>query len=65
MQQTEELKEGELYCGFSQGGGSMVRSAGAQEGTRHCVKKKEKEKGSGELNPLIYITPSSCQETKQ
>jgi hypothetical protein len=65
MEQTKELKEGELCCGFSWGGGGVVRSTGAQEGTRYCMKKKEKEKGSGELNPLIYITPSSCQETKQ
>jgi hypothetical protein len=32
--------------------------------TRYWVKKKEKENGSGELNPLIYITPSSHQEAK-
>jgi hypothetical protein len=34
-------------------------------GTRHCMKKKEKENSSRELDPLIYITPSSYQETKQ
>jgi hypothetical protein len=35
--------------------------------TGRCVKKKRKEKetGSGELSPLIYIIPSSCQDTKQ
>jgi hypothetical protein len=33
--------------------------------TRHCMKKKEKQNSSGELNPFIYITLSSHQETKQ
>jgi hypothetical protein len=42
-----------------------VRSAGALSGIRCCMKKKEKENSSGELSPLIYITPSSQQETKQ
>jgi hypothetical protein len=41
-----------------------VRSAGVREGTRHYVKNKEKENSSREVNPLIYITPSSHQETK-
>jgi hypothetical protein len=27
-------------------------------GTRPYVKKKEKENGSSEFNPVIYITPS-------
>jgi hypothetical protein len=43
----------------------VVSSAGALSGTRYCVKKKEKENGSGGLSPLIYIIPSSHQETIQ
>jgi ribosomal protein L21E len=42
-----------------------VRSTSVLSGTRRCMKKKERENGSEELNPIIYITPSSRQETKQ
>jgi hypothetical protein len=64
MQQTEEPKEGELCCGFSWGGGSVVRSASVREGTRHCVKKKEKDKGSGELN-LSEPIPTATDDDRQ
>jgi N-acyl-L-homoserine lactone synthetase len=58
------VKGGEVYSGFPLGGEAVVRSASMWEGTRYCIKKKENENSSRELNPLINITPSSHQETK-
>jgi hypothetical protein len=51
----EEPKEGELCGGFPCGAESMVTSTGVSQGTRHCMKKKEKENGNWAIeSPYIH-----------